>query len=312
MTVTVVVRAPRASEAVDVARVVNAASRAEHGVDDANEAEIRRWFAHPHIDVEHDMFLAEEGGRPVAYADVGDESKRGEQFWIDLRLPPDASEAAAEALLAAAEQRIAELARERPAAKRRAIAWVSSVNERLGALLRSAGFRVYRHSFRMALELGAPLPEPRYPEGVEVRTFADGDERAVFDALHEAFEDTWDYVPWVFEDWRHWAIERDDFDPTLCWVAREGDAIAGACLCRPHDAEPDMGWVASLGVRRDWRRKGLARALLLESFREFERRGFARVGLGVDAESLTGAHRLYESVGMRPIRRHDLYEKQLP
>ena len=39
------------------------------------------------------------------------------------------------------------------------------------------------------------------------------------------------------------------------------------------------------------------------------RRGFRRASLGVDAESLTGAHKLYESVGMRVERRFDIYEK---
>lgn len=311
MTATVVVRAPLESEAAEIARVINAVSRAEHGVDDVNEAEIRRWFSHPQLDVQRDLFVAEEGGRIVAYADAADEGNRGEQFWIDLRLPPGASDAAADALFAAVERRVAELAAERPRdGERRVIAWVSGTDERVAELLRAAGFRVYRHSFRMVIDLNGPLPEPRFPDGIEVRTFAGGEERAVFQALDEAFADTWDYMPWVFDEWRHWSVDREDFDPTLCWLALDGDRIAAACLCRPHDTEPDMGWVASLGVRRPWRRKGLASALLAESFREFERRGYARVGLGVDADSLTGADRLYERAGMRPIRRHDLYEKR--
>jgi hypothetical protein len=33
------------------------------------------------------------------------------------------------------------------------------------------------------------------------------------------------------------------------------------------------------------------------------------VGLGVDAENVTGAVALYESVGMRQVRRSDVYEK---
>jgi mycothiol synthase len=309
---TVVVRAPREGEAAEVARVINAASRAEYGVDDVNETEIRRWFSHPVIDVERDVFVADENGRPTAYADVGDEGNRGEQFWIDLRLPPDASQTAGEALLAAAERRVAERAAERPHdGGRRMIGWVSSTNERLGRLLQGAGFRLYRHSFRMSIDLGDALPEPRVPDGIEVRTFAAGEERATFEAVDEAFEDTWDHMPGIFEEWRHWAIERDDFDPTLWWLAWEGHEIAGACLCRPHETEADMGWVSSLGVRRPWRRRGLARALLALSFQEFKRRGFARVALGVDADSLTGANRLYESAGMRPIRRSDLYQKDV-
>jgi ribosomal protein S18 acetylase RimI-like enzyme len=51
--------------------------------------------------------------------------------------------------------------------------------------------------------------------------------------------------------------------------------------------------------------------LLLQAFKEFRARGFREVGLGVDAASLTGATRLYESVGMRVTAQFDIYEKQL-
>ena len=72
-----------------------------------------------------------------------------------------------------------------------------------------------------------------------------------------------------------------------------------------------MGWVEVLGVRRQWRRRGLALALLLHAFGEFHRRGHKRVGLGVDGENTTGAVRLYEKAGMRPGRQWDVYERQL-
>jgi ribosomal protein S18 acetylase RimI-like enzyme len=62
-------------------------------------------------------------------------------------------------------------------------------------------------------------------------------------------------------------------------------------------------------VRRPWRQRGLGLALLLHSFNNFYQRGDRAVGLGVDAQSLTGATRLYEKAGMRVTRQHDLYEK---
>jgi ribosomal protein S18 acetylase RimI-like enzyme len=66
-------------------------------------------------------------------------------------------------------------------------------------------------------------------------------------------------------------------------------------------------------VRRPWRKRGLGLALLNHSFGEFYRRGYRRVGLGVDAQNLTGALRLYEKAGMRadPARRFSVYEKEL-
>ena len=75
--------------------------------------------------------------------------------------------------------------------------------------------------------------------------------------------------------------------------------------------DPRFGWIGVLGVRPRWRRRGLATALLHQSFRDFRRRGATRVGLGVDAENMTGAVRLYERVGMHVVRRNDTYEKRL-
>ena len=72
-----------------------------------------------------------------------------------------------------------------------------------------------------------------------------------------------------------------------------------------------MGWIRALSVRRPWRRKGLALALLLHSFRDFKEREKARAGLGVDATNLTGATGLYEKAGMHVALQYDFYEKEL-
>jgi len=72
-----------------------------------------------------------------------------------------------------------------------------------------------------------------------------------------------------------------------------------------------MGWVSTLGVRRPWRKKGLALALLHHSFGEFYRCGKTKVGLGVDSGSLTGALDLYKKAGMSVYSQFDKYEKEI-
>ena len=64
-------------------------------------------------------------------------------------------------------------------------------------------------------------------------------------------------------------------------------------------------------MRRPWRKQGLGLALLRHAFNEFYRRGKRKVGLGVDAQNLTGALRLYESAGMRIDQAYDTYEKEM-
>jgi mycothiol synthase len=93
-----------------------------------------------------------------------------------------------------------------------------------------------------------------------------------------------------------------------------GDQVIGTALNYPYvDDDHEMGWVGTLGVVRDWRRNGLGLALLHHSFEEFHRRGKRKVGLGVDAQSLTGATRLYLKAGMNPDPRREwsIFEKEL-
>ena len=69
--------------------------------------------------------------------------------------------------------------------------------------------------------------------------------------------------------------------------------------------------MSALGVRRPWRKRGLGLALLRHAFNEFYRRGKRKVGLGVEAQNLTGALRLYESASMHVDQAYDYYEKEL-
>ena len=64
-------------------------------------------------------------------------------------------------------------------------------------------------------------------------------------------------------------------------------------------------------MRRAWRKRGVGRALLLHAFERLRERGCTRVGLGVDAHSLTGATRLYEGVGMRAVQQFIGFQKVL-
>jgi GNAT superfamily N-acetyltransferase len=77
------------------------------------------------------------------------------------------------------------------------------------------------------------------------------------------------------------------------------------------DLDYGMGWIRWLFVRRPWRRQGLGMALLQNAFRQFHVRGQRKVGLGVDAESPTGATRLYERAGMRVVEETVVYRKEL-
>ena len=166
----------------------------------------------------------------------------------------------------------------------------------------------------MEIDLPDDPEPPDWPEGVSVRTFDPGrDEQAVYECQQETFADHWDFHRIPIERWREFSIHASSLRPRLSGGSPRATASSPRiCLNSWHfSGEPGFGWIGALGVRRPWRRHGLGLALLRHSFADFRGRGAARVGLGVDAENLTGAVRLYERAGMRPVRRNDTFERTL-
>jgi len=167
----------------------------------------------------------------------------------------------------------------------------------------------------MKIEMGAPAPAPVWPAGIGVRTNVPGiDDRAMYEADQEAFQDHYGYVPVSLETWLHLIKTCPDFDPVLFFLAIDlaTGEIAGVSLCAPYLTEsPDTGYLADLGVRRPYRRKGLGLALLRHTFGELYRRGTTKVSLAVDSDSLTNAVALYERAGMHVYREFHRYEKEL-
>ncbi len=188
-------------------------------------------------------------------------------------------------------------------------------------LLTTLGFAYARSVYSMKIELTDPPPVPQWPAGITVRTMIPGqEEAALYRVKEETFRDHWGHVETPFEEgfanWMHHLQHNPTHDPTLFFLATissaTGPEIAGYAICEPTTTDyPDMGWIQNLGVRRPWRRQGLALALLQHVFGEFYRRGIMKAGLGVDASSLTGATRLYERAGMTPFRQYNFYEKEL-
>ena len=180
--------------------------------------------------------------------------------------------------------------------------WTSEDDARIVGAFAALGFEPVRHSYRMEIDLADELREPAWPAGISVRTATAEDHRSVYDAVVEVWQDTNDPIDETFEEWAHWHVERDSYDPSLWFLALAGDELAGFSICRPDPVDPRAGYVNLLGVRRPWRRQGLGEALLLRSFAAFRGRGLTRGTLGVDASSVTGATRLYERAGMSVYR----------
>jgi mycothiol synthase len=264
------------------------------------EAEVEHWLGLG----TYLVWVAARGEGLRGYTDANERPGR-ERYWVDLRaLDPEA----ARALVAAAET----WAAERAAPGARLHLATPDQDERSGAVLEELGYRIVRYELEMRIELDEEPPEPVWPEGMGVRTFRPGeDDEEGWKADNDSFADHWEFIPDPLPEWREEVLGSPHFDPSLFFLPVEGDAVAGLAYCQLRDLDGPVGWVEILGVRRGWRRRGLGLALLHHSFRELRARGASWAGLEVDAENLTGAVRLYERAGMRPVKRVALWEKEI-
>jgi mycothiol synthase len=296
----------------------NACSRESHGKDEFELEDYRNAWSDPGIDLAADTRIAQTlDGAIVGCIEVWNTPPYTFCWIWALVHPAFRGQGIGTALMDWAEQR-SQVALDRAPAGARIVLDAGAMSTDLPAteLFADRGFVATRNSFTMERDLDDQLPAPIWPAGIRVRTMQPGEELAVYRAENEAFRDHWGHVEApeevTYPLWRHHALEDPAHDPSLWFLAMDGNEIAGLARCTSFKiGDPNMGYVNTLSVRRPWRRQGLAEALLYHSFAELRRRGRTRVGLGVDASSLTGATRLYEKVGMRAVRHFTLFEKEL-
>jgi mycothiol synthase len=302
----------------------NASSQAIIGQDEFTHDDLQAEWTQTGLVVENNMqVVLTPEGQMVGYAETWDLRAPYTTMWSWICVHPEFdSIGLAEYLVGWAEQRLRQSVNKAPAGTQVIMRLGTHHNNHAAhAAARHNGMELVRHFFKMGIEFAGPPPAPIWPAGVNLRPFVKGqDDRLVYNIIDKAFEDHWGHVPTPpeaveddYQRWRHWSIDADHFDPTLMLVAvdEEGKAL-GAAVCDSKRSDmPGFGWVSQLGVLREGRGKGIGRALLLEAFTLFYERGYKGCGLGVDAENPTGALKLYESAGMRPVAQWDNYMKIL-
>jgi mycothiol synthase len=189
-------------------------------------------------------------------------------------------------------------------------------NARARRLFTAKGFVVNRFFLEMRIDLDRPIDIVPLPDGISLRTLSpaeDVDELSA--AVTASFRDHYGFTESTQEEsiarWRQFRTS-DLWDDSLVWLAESDGAIVGMNVClRANGSNEDQGYVATIGVLPVARGRGLARSMLTTSFAEYAQRGKATVSLHVDADSLTGATRLYRGVGMREVQREVDWEREL-
>jgi mycothiol synthase len=300
-------RAPERGDAKAVAALISACQIADTGETDMSVERM--------LDDWHSLDLAEEAviltapdGRIAAYADVFNRSFVIVSIYGYVH--PDYREVGLGSYLVAWGERWTRDHMLQAQENARVVVqhYINSANEAARRLLENSGYSQVRGIYVMETTLDEPPTLPRWPADISVRTFVPGrDEHAVYEAVEDAFRDLWGRPRNPFERFVR-ETKNENFDPSLWFLALQGDEIAGLVLCKTLAGE---GWIDVVGVRRPWRNRGLGLALLRHAFTEYQRRNIRRVSLSVDAESITGAPRLYRRAGMRVRESYIIHLKEL-
>jgi len=295
-------RAASLADLDDVVALIKACDLADVGFEDPVRDHLEQGWRRPDYDLDADTrLLVAADGKVVAYAEAHGDNPELSVESVAVVHPAHRGRGLGSALVGWIEARAAELAPAGSGTKLRNM--VAATDERGQTLLAGRGYVPVRTFWHMERALDEPVEDAPIPVGITVRDYRADDAEPLFLALEEAFADHWGAEPFPREVFMQWM---EQVDPELVRVALEDAEIAGACIARTVEGS---GWVDVVAVRRPWRGRGLAKALLLRSFAELQRRGVWSVMLNVDAENVTGATRLYERVGMHVHREWRLFEK---
>jgi GNAT superfamily N-acetyltransferase len=303
--------------------VINGSKEAD-GLEWTNTvAEIARDYERlVNCDPYRDMLFAEVQGQVVGYSRMWWQREKDDQriyAHFCFLLPEWRGQGIRCAMLRQSERRLREIAASqqdgRPQGRQGLLqATAADTEDDWATLLSCENYEVERYEFDMLRPNLDDIPSLPLPAGLEVRPARPEHYRAIWDAAAEAFQDHWGAEEWTEEAFVQWQ-DSPLFAPQLWQVAWDGEQVAGVAL-NYIDQEENVeygyqrGYTEDIAVRRPWRRRGLARALLARSLRLFKEQGMTEAALGVQGIDPDEAL-FYQSMGFGEIRRHLIFRKPL-
>ena len=185
------------------------------------------------------------------------------------------------------------------------------------SILETEGYRASWFLFGMLRSNLDDIPDLPLPKGVEVRPVRQEDLKKIWDSAREAFRDGREFTE---EKWSEREYNRRNeaptFSPELWQIAWKGDEVVGGVHNRIDKEENKAfnrrwGHTGQIFVRRRWRNRGIAKALITRSLRILSEHDMTEATLDVDTENPSGALRLYESLGFKPYSEFIFYRKPL-
>jgi mycothiol synthase len=182
----------------------------------------------------------------------------------------------------------------------------SSANEPHLQLLQKEGFAVVWKLVEMEFTRFEMLQNPSVADGFEIRNVRPEDFRAIYEANSKVYEGVFGSVPMSDEDYADFLEDSSEYK--FWFAAWHGDELAGFVLSH---IEKGRGIMKEVTVLPEFRRKGLAKALLITNLQLLQKSGVTMARLHTDAEGKAGGRQLYESVGFKPLKVHYRLRKTL-
>jgi ribosomal protein S18 acetylase RimI-like enzyme len=256
------------------------------------------------------LLFAESKAETVGYGRVWLRPRDGEQrFFLDLGVAPAWSQGELEeAILTWQEACAVELALAHPVAAPHALYFfVADRNPGLQKRLEGRSYTAERYDYKLVRSLDEPIALDPLPPGLEIRPLLVAQLPALFDAFASAFG----FNP-IEDGDRSEAANRQIFEGAQAQlepsqVAWAGNQVVGAVWNEVNVAEKS-GYLSQIHTRPEWRRRGVASALITRSLHHFQQQGLTSATVEVQARNPQALH-LYEQLGFRIQERITLYQK---
>jgi len=268
-------------------------------------------------DPARDVVIVEVDERMVGYGRAASREEVGGLRVYDVNpLVAAADEAVLTVVIDVLEARIRAIAAGHPPGEKVLQAYVGATAPERDALFLRRGYEPVRFSYVMIRPSLDDLPDAPLPPGLEIRDVLPEHLPLIWAADQEAFRDHWGNTPGTDADYEQFVNDPVTNDTSLWRIAWDGDDVAGQVRSYISAEENERfgrqrAYTENISVRRPWRRRGLARALIAASFPLLRARGMTEAALGVDAENTSGALRVYEACGFKPVSRSTRYRKPL-